>query len=255
LDNKLAEAPSKPEGMVVRENDRNHYIASAALIASFFACVEPAHALAGTIPDPLPYLTVAGHWLSLFGLVGCLAAQRVNIKPNMDISEEVMVGNYDKGSRAFAFAILLSGYFRATGETGKGLFFYEHEPFFWLKVSGVAVLGACSLFQHITTMNRNIAIERAAQDATLSDEVFRGNSPAYKLAPMSEKLAARKTTILNAQLSSLLFIPIMAHLMAEGVGYNENFPTDVIGPIFFGLVTVASCFKYIGEAYTWKGDW
>ena len=78
--------------------------------------------------------------------------------------------------------VLVTGYLRVT-QYGKGWEFYSHEPLFWLKMVLVAVMGAASFFPTTKIIQRSVAM--------------RGDNPP---APMTEKLASRMTSIINAEL-------------------------------------------------------
>jgi hypothetical protein len=48
-----------------------------------------------------------------------------------------------------------------------------------------------------------------------------------------------------AGLSALAFIPLTATLMARGVEYVEDVPTQIVGPVLFGIVTAEGVFNYV----------
>merc|ERR1719247_675140 len=93
--------------------------------------------------------------------------------------------------------VTVTGYFRVT-QYGKGWEFYSHEPVFWAKVTLVCVMGAASFFPTTKILQRTVAIANS--------EKGEGEPP----APMTEKLAARMTTLINAQLLALGSIPLTA---------------------------------------------
>lgn len=223
-----------PEGIVKEDKDISPLISSSFLAAPLLAFADPANA-ASAAPDAIPSALFAyGHYLSLFAIVACVTAERLVVKPNMTVEEEKAFGAYDIGLGLFGTTLLVSGYYRAV-EYGKGWDFYSHEPVFWLKMAGVGVFGGLSLFNTIITIKRNVAIQQ-------------GN----ELEPMSEKLASRTKSILNAELSALALIPLSATFMSRGVGYVNDFPTQIVGPVGFGVVTAAAVFKYVKEALDWE---
>ena len=224
-----------PEGIVKEDKDSiSPLISSSLLAAPLLACADPANA-ATAAPDAVPSALAAyGHYFSLFAIVACVTAERLVVKPNMTVEEEKAFGAYDIGLGLFGVTLLVSGYYRAV-EYGKGWDFYSHEPIFWLKMAGVGVFGGLSLFNTIITIKRNVAIQQ-------------GN----ELEPMSEKLASRTKSILNAELSALALIPLSATFMSRGVGYVNDFPTQIVGPVGFGVVTAAAVFKYVKEALDWE---
>jgi hypothetical protein len=46
----------------------------------------------------------------------------------------------------------------------------------------------------------------------------------------------------------------MATLMARGVGYINEFPTQVVGPVLFGVVTAGAVYKYVKDAISWNEE-
>ena len=109
---------------------------------------------------------------------------------------------------AAGLLVVVTGYLRAT-QYGKGWEFYAHEPVFWVKLTLVAVAGAASFFPTIKIIQRSV------------EQRQKGDEP---IAPMSEKLAARMTSIINAEILAIASIPLAATLMARGVGYAEWLP-------------------------------
>ena len=113
---------------------------------------------------------------------------------------------------AAGLLLVTTGYLRVT-QYGKGWEFYAHEPIFWLKLTLLAVAGAASFFPTIKIIQRSVAQRQAGPDAPIE--------------PMSEKLAARMTSIINAELLAFGAIPLCATLMARGVGYADWLPWQV----------------------------
>ena len=70
---------------------------------------------------------------------------------------------------------------------------------------------------------------------------------------MSEKLANRLISVINAELLALLSIPLAATTMARGVGYMNDLPWPVgAAPVALALGGLG--FKYIKEALDWTED-
>merc|ERR1711966_619448 len=95
----------------------------------------------------------------------------------------------------------------------------------------VCITGAASLF--VTTF----VVKRAI---VLFDE----NSPPP--VPVSQKLADRMTTILNAEILAYLSVPITATLMSRGVGYADWFPWQA-GAAASLLALGGLGYKYVKE--------
>ena len=173
-----------------------------ALMASA-APVEAATAAEGA--GPLASAFVAyGHYLGLVLFCLCLATERVLIKPDMTKENVELMSQADLVYVISGILVFATGYLRVT-EYGKGWDFYQHEPIFWLKLVFAAVLGASSFFPTIKIVQRIGEVK--------------GSSPTASLAPWpSEKLAARMTSVINAEILAVLTIPLSASLMARGVG-------------------------------------
>ena len=74
-----------------------------------------------------------------------------------------------------------------------------------------------------------------------------------EVPPISEKLAARLQSIINAELSAILSIPILATLMARGVLYSQDFPYQ-IGLVISLASTGGSFYFYAKQALDWKEE-
>lgn len=208
----------------------------AALAPFFFAVIgTPAEAAGEEFAGAF---IAYGHYLAIVMATACLVAERFIIKPNMTPEEESTLRNVDVAYGLSGLLSIVTGYFRVT-QFGKGWSFYQHEPIFWLKVVFVAIAGSVSFFITTTIVKRAVE-QRSAGDAGI--------------APMSEKLAHRMTSLVNAQLLAIGSIPLTATLMARGVGYVEWFPWEA-GLASATLALGTFGFKYIKEALDWSdGD-
>lgn len=178
-----------------------------------------------------------GHYLSLLVMVGALMFERLTIAPNMSKEKEQTLVFADAAYGISAVLLLVTGYYRAV-EYGKGWNFYSHEPIFWLKMIFFSILGAASLFPTITSIKRAVL-------AAKGDDSWQ---------PMTEKLAGRMKTVVNAELLIMGSIPLSATLMSRGVGYSESIPYDIIGPLLTAVTAAGLGFKYAKEALTWNED-
>lgn len=177
-----------------------------------------------------------GHYLALVLTVGCLVTERLTVKPAMTKEEEERMSIADIVYGGAGLLVVVTGYLRVT-QYGKGWEFYAHSPIFWLKMVLVAVMGAASFFPTTKIIQRAVAL--------------RGVGGASPPEPMSEKLAARMTSIINAELLAIASIPLTAALMARGVGYAEWFPWQA-GAGVTALSLGGLGFKYIKEALEWE---
>ena len=174
-----------------------------------------------------------GHYLSLFIIVGCLVTERLTVKANMSDEEEDRLAIADTTLGISGALLAYTGYLRTTADWGKGFDYYAHEPVFWLKIFFVAIFGAVSFFPTTKIIQRSVAKRND------------------NLVPMSEELAARMTSLINAELLMVASIPLTASLMARGVGYMPTFPWQVgAGATVAALGGLG--FKYVKEALDWE---
>ena len=178
-------------------------------------------------------LSAYGHYFSVMLMTACLITERLTIKAAMSQEEESTLAIADAIYGMAGILLVVSGYYRISYE--KSWDFYSHEPIFWLKLVLVSVVGACSFFPTTKIIQRAVAQRNG------------------KFEPMSAKLAARMTTIMNAELLAIFSIPAFATLMSRGVGYNDSIPWQIeaafVPIILFGLGG-----KYIKEALDWKEE-
>jgi len=207
----------------------------APLAAASLACMPlSAEAASGTNQVASAFVAY-GHYLSLFVMVAALMFEKLTIEPGMSKEKETSLVAADATYGIAALAVLVTGYYRLV-EYGKGWFFYSHEPIFWIKMVFFVILGSASLFPTITSIKRFVAAKGDGWE------------------PMSEKLANRMSSVINAELLMMASIPLSATLMSRGVGYTEAIPIEIIGPALTGVTAAGLSFKYIKEALTWSED-
>lgn len=180
-----------------------------------------------------------GHYFSILGIVGILMTERWTLEngPNLTEDEENRLAIADTMYGVIGLLIVYTGYYRVVDPAlGKGSYFYLHEPVFWLKMAMVGVLGAASLFNTTTIIQRSVS---------------RFTTGGGSIEPMSEALCDRMKSICNAQLTGIVFIPMAATFMARGIGYNDAIPwqaeAGATALVFLGLG-----FKYVKEALTFE---
>jgi uncharacterized membrane protein len=135
-------------------------------------------------------VTAYGHYLGILLATASLMTERLLIKPGMPIEDEKKVITADLVYGVAGLLILVTGYYRAT-QYGKTWEFYSHEPVFWVKLVLVGIWGASSLFPTIKLIQRGLMI-KDLEDGKISS-----------IAPISEKLAARLTKVINGTEYSL----------------------------------------------------
>lgn len=211
--------------------------ASLPLLASSTLLLLPQSAEAATgSPSPIPSALAAyGHYASLLVITAAIMVERLTIKPNMSSEEETRLAIADTTLGIAGVVLAYTGYLRAVSY-GKGWDFYSHEPLFWVKITFVAIFGAVSFFPTTKIIQRSVARQ-------LGREV----------PPMSEALAKRMASLMNAELLMVLSIPLTATLMARGVGYMNDFPWQV-GAAVSAVALFGLGGKYISEALNWSEE-
>ncbi|MEA5474233.1 DUF2214 family protein [Synechococcus sp. CCY9201] len=152
---------------------------------------------------PTPVLSSAGvayvHYLSFMICFGALVLERRLIRPNPSKQDATLMVITDVVYGLAALALLGSGILRVL-HFGQGSAFYTENPLFWWKVGLYLSVGGLSLYPTITYILWAIPLRK-------------GEAP-----QVSEALAKRLGWILNIELAGFAAIPLLATLMARGVG-------------------------------------
>lgn len=149
----------------------------------------PADAQAATTDALTPLFsafTAYGHYFGLVVVTAALMTERLLIKPGMPIEDQKKVIIADIIYGIVGLLIVVTGYLRVT-QYGKGWDFYSHEPVFWVKLVLVGIWGSSSLFPTIKLIQRGLMIKDLDDGKVTSIE------------PVSEKLSARLTKIINGK--------------------------------------------------------
>jgi putative membrane protein len=181
-------------------------------------------------------LVAYGHYLGLLLVTALLTYERVTVQAQMSVETEKSLVIADALYGLTALFLFGTGYLRAT-EFGKGWDFYAHEPFFWLKLASGGILAGLSLFPTITFIRRGRVL-------------FTDNTADKDWEPMSDALATRLHKIINAELTAIVTMPLLATLMARGVGYMDGFPWPA-GAALTAATLVGSSVLYARQALTW----
>jgi putative membrane protein len=152
---------------------------------------------------PTDVLTKAGvayvHYLSVMLCFGALVLERRLIKPNPNRQEAILMVITDVVYGIAALALLVSGILRVL-HYGQGAEFYTANPLFWTKVGLYLAVGTLSLYPTVTYILWAIPLRKG------------------ELPQVSEALANRLGWFLNIELAGFAAIPLLATLMARGVG-------------------------------------
>ncbi len=156
--------------------------------------------LAALPPEVLPRAAVAYvHYLSFMLCFGALVLERRLIRPNPSREDATLMVITDIVYGLAAVALLGSGILRVL-HFGQGSAFYTENPLFWWKVGLYLAVGGLSLYPTITYILWAIPLRKG------------------ELPQVSEALAGRLAWILNIELVGFALVPLLATLMARGVG-------------------------------------
>ena len=143
------------------------------------------------------WLAIAHH-LAVFGVAAVLVAEWTLVRPGIEPDEVRRVARIDAAYGALAGAVLLAGASRVVWGV-KPADFYLENPVFWFKMAAFATVGLLSIRPTL----RFLRWRRAAD----TDE----QAPAA-----TEVMAAQRA--IRLQLTVFAAIPVLAALMARGIG-------------------------------------
>jgi putative membrane protein len=132
----------------------------------------------------------------------CFAAlvlERRLIRPQPDRRDAIWMVITDIVYGIAALGVLGTGILRVL-YFGQGSTFYTENPLFWWKVGAYLTVGTLSLYPTITYILWAIPLRKG------------------ELPQVSESLATRLKWILNIEILGFALIPLLAALMARGVG-------------------------------------
>tara|TARA_B100000214_G_C23878142_1_gene585953 strand:- start:522 stop:1046 length:525 start_codon:yes stop_codon:yes gene_type:complete len=139
------------------------------------------------------------HYLSLILCFGALLYERLSLKSKPSKREAISMIFADIIYGLAGIALLISGIFRVI-RFGQGADFYTQNPVFWTKIILFGLVGSLSIYPTVTYVLWAIPISKG------------------KLPEVSENLVSRLRTIINIELVGFASIPLIATLMARGVG-------------------------------------
>ncbi len=139
------------------------------------------------------------HYVSFMVCFAALVVERRLLRPDPDRRSATAMVITDIIYGLAALALLVSGIFRVL-YYGQGSEFYTQNPLFWWKVGLYLSVGALSLYPTITYILWAIPLRKG------------------ELPKVSQALATRLGWIINVELVGFAFVPLLATLMARGVG-------------------------------------
>jgi len=147
------------------------------------------------MPPWMPDASLAiAHHLMLLPLVAVLFAEWLLLARPLDGARLAQLGRLDAAYGALATGLLLAGFSRAVWGA-KGWDWYSGNPLFWTKVALFVVIGLLSIVPTVRLLRWRRA--RAVPDARAQQRVRRW---------------------VGAEVALLAVLPVLAVLMARGVG-------------------------------------
>jgi putative membrane protein len=139
------------------------------------------------------------HTLSFMVCFGALVLERKLVRADPDRGDATLMVVTDVVYGIAALTLVLSGILRVL-RFGQGVDFYTQNPLFWLKVGSFVAVGALSLYPTFVYI-------------LWANPLRKGELP-----QVSEALATRLRWFLNIELLGFAAIPLLASLVARGVG-------------------------------------
>jgi putative membrane protein len=144
-------------------------------------------------------LVAYGHYLSFMVCFAALVLERRLIRPQPDRRDAILMVITDIVYGLAALGVLGTGILRVL-YFGQGSAFYTENPLFWWKVGAYMAVGTLSLYPTITYILWAIPLRKG------------------ELPLVGESLVTRLKWILNIEILGFALIPLLAALMARGVG-------------------------------------
>jgi putative membrane protein len=242
----------------------SHYKPNAAL-----ACPSTLNAMAGFWFNAQSAFWSYCHIASILVITASLVAERcfLMIQPeNMSVDDENKVVDIDLIFGLAGILLVGSGFVRAI-HYGQGGDYYIHDMTFWIKMCLAGVWGGMTLFPSIIFYRRKMERDHGHVDLVDSnnDNKINSKNGIHKLllplqkqqqvqAPISPALAEKLRKIVNAELSAILFIPLLGSFMRRGVFHESPIlvTRPIIGIVSSITLTIASNVFYARKALTWK---
>jgi putative membrane protein len=136
------------------------------------------------------------HFISIFAIVGSLVSEHLLLKKSMTRAEIGRVSRIDAVYGLAALTLVIAGLTLWLGSVGKPSWFYSKNWVFHLKITLVAVVGLLSIYPTVFFLRNRKGI--ASETVVIPSSVF---------------------MMVRIELLLLLVIPLLAGLMAHGVGY------------------------------------
>tara|TARA_Y100001968_G_C19296676_1_gene686973 strand:+ start:209 stop:664 length:456 start_codon:yes stop_codon:yes gene_type:complete len=139
------------------------------------------------------------HYLSFMLCFGALIFERISLKVNPNRKEAISMVIADIIYGIAGIALLVSGIYRVT-KFGQGSDFYTQNPIFWTKMIAFGLVGSLSLYPTVTYVLWAFPISKG------------------ELPKVNINLVSRLKLIINIELVGFASIPLLATIMARGIG-------------------------------------
>lgn len=139
------------------------------------------------------------HYLGFMLSFGALVLERRLLKAEPSINEAKLMIGTDIVYGLAALTILVTGVLRVL-YFGQGVSFYMHNPVFLTKVSLYLAIGGLSLYPTVSFIRWAFPLRD-------------GKAPV-----ISEATAKRLGWVLNIEIAAFVILPLLAALMARGIG-------------------------------------
>ncbi len=142
------------------------------------------------------------HYLCIVLCFGALLFERLRLKVDLNRDDAISIIIADIIYGLAGLMLIITGILRVR-YFGQGAEFYTENPLFWFKVASYIAVGLLSLYPTITYILWAIPISK------------------NNLPSLSSELVSRFRIIINVELIGFLLIPLMATLMARGIGLSS----------------------------------
>lgn len=139
------------------------------------------------------------HYVGFMVSFGALAIERLTLKSELTLQESWRIVIADALYGIAATTVLITGILRVL-YFGKGTDYYVNNPIFWFKVGVFLLVGTISLYPTISFIT---------WVSTLRNQVP---------PKLSEAIAGRLQQVIQLELVGFMAIPLLAALMARGIG-------------------------------------
>ncbi len=141
------------------------------------------------------------HYLCIVLCFGALLFERLRLKVNLNRDDAISIIIADIIYGLAGLMLIITGILRVR-YFGQGAEFYTENPLFWFKVASYIAVGLLSLYPTITYILWAIPISQ------------------NNLPTLTSEMVSRFKIIINVELVGFLLIPLIATLMARGIGLS-----------------------------------